>query len=58
MDEKERRTRSAGPRKMSHIPEDSFFFEKIVPILLVFLGVIMLLLVLFAVAVVAGLVKF
>ncbi|GAB4466980.1 MAG: hypothetical protein Kow0070_30160 [Anaerolineales bacterium] len=42
----------------SHMPEDSFLFEKIVPISLVVMGVIMLGLILFAAGVLLGLVKF
>ena len=42
----------------SHIPEKSFLFEKIVPIALILMGVIMLGLMVFAAGVVLGIVHF
>jgi hypothetical protein len=42
----------------SHIPRNSLFFEKIVPALLLLMGVVTLGLILFAVAVLIGIVKF
>lgn len=42
----------------SHMPKDSVFFEKIVPISLIFLGVITLGLILFAAGVILGIVQF
>jgi len=42
----------------SHIPRDSVFFEKIVPALLVLMGVITLGLILFAAGVLLGVVHF
>jgi|GEM_PF-1155977 len=42
----------------SHIPRNSLFFEKIVPSLLILMGVITLGLILFAVAVLIGIVHF
>jgi hypothetical protein len=42
----------------SHMPRDSVFFEKIVPTLLVLMGVITLGLILFAAGVLLGLVHF
>ena len=45
-------------RSKSHMPPDSIFYEKLVPILLLFMGVIMTGLILFAGGVLLGLVKF
>lgn len=45
-------------RATSHIPRDSFLFEKLVPISLIVLGVITLGLILFATGVLLGIVKF
>jgi hypothetical protein len=42
----------------SHIPEKSFLFEKIVPIALILMGVIMLGLMIFAAGIVLGIVHF
>jgi hypothetical protein len=42
----------------SHIPRNSLFFEKIVPTLLILMGVITIGLILFAVAVLIGIVQF
>jgi hypothetical protein len=42
----------------SHIPPDSMFFEKIIPALLVLLGLIAIILILFAVGVLIGIVHF
>ncbi|MEP0805810.1 MAG: hypothetical protein HRF47_09985 [Chloroflexota bacterium] len=42
----------------SHMPKDSFLFEKIVPVSLVVMGVVMLGLILFAAGVLLGFVKF
>ena len=42
----------------THIPRDSLFFEKIVPSLLILMGMITLCLILFAVGVVIGIVRF
>lgn len=44
--------------KKSHIPDNSFLFEKIVPALLILMGLIMLGLILFAAGVVLGYVHF
>jgi hypothetical protein len=44
--------------KKSHIPRDSLFFEKIVPSLLLLMGIITLCLILFAVGVLTGIVHF
>lgn len=45
-------------RQKSRIPPGSLLFEKVIPVLLVILGIVMLGLVLFAVGVLAGLVRF
>lgn len=42
----------------SHIPKNSFLFEKIVPLSLILMGVITLGLILFAASVLLGFVKF
>ena len=42
----------------SHIPKDSLFFEKIVPISLIVLGLITLGLIIFAAGVILGIVHF
>jgi len=58
MDEVNRRERMRAPRQKSHIPQHSVFFEKIVPILLVVMGIIMAALVFFAAGVILGIVRF
>jgi hypothetical protein len=47
-----------GQRGASRMPSNSLFFEKLVPILLALLGLVMFTLVLFAAGVLLGLVKF
>lgn len=42
----------------SHMPSNSILFEKIVPVLLILMGIIMLALVLFAAGVLLGIVHF
>lgn len=42
----------------SHIPKDSLFFEKIVPVSLIAMGVVTLGLILFAAGVILGIVQF
>lgn len=46
----------AGLRAKSHMP-DTLFYEKIVPALLILMGVVMLVLILFALAVILGFVN-
>ena len=58
MDRDKRETELTALRQKSHIPANSVFFEKIVPVLLVILGVILVGMVLFAVGVLVGIVKF
>jgi len=45
-------------RSKSHMPKDSLFFEKIVPISLITMGIITLGLMLFAAGVIIGIVHF
>ena len=45
-------------RNKSHMPKDSLFFEKIVPISLITMGVITLGLILFAAGVILGVIRF
>ncbi|HVN15349.1 MAG TPA: hypothetical protein VMT73_06380 [Anaerolineales bacterium] len=45
-------------RDRSHMPQNSVFFEKVIPILLIGMGVLMLLLILFAAGVLLGIVHF
>ena len=45
-------------KNKSHMPKDSLFFEKIVPISLITMGVITLGLILFAAGVILGIVHF
>lgn len=42
----------------SHMPRDSFWFEKVIPVSLIAMGIIMLGLILFAAGVLLGIVKF
>jgi len=42
----------------SHMPEDSVFFEKVVPVLLVVMGVLTVTLIVFAAGVLLGIVHF
>jgi hypothetical protein len=42
--------------KKSHIPKDSILFEKVIPALLVFLGIVTVGIILFAVALLFGIV--
>jgi hypothetical protein len=44
--------------KKSHMPKDSFFFEKVVPVSLAVMGIVTLGLIVFAAGVLLGLVKF
>ena len=45
-------------KSKSHMPEDSVFYEKIIPISLITLGVVTIGLILFAAGVILGLVQF
>jgi len=58
METKKRYGRGKNMRFTSRIPEKSTFYNKILPVILVILGVIMLLLILFAVAVLIGWIRF
>ena len=48
----------SNQNKKSHMPKDSLFFERIVPISLIAMGVIMSGLILFAAGVILGIVQF
>jgi hypothetical protein len=48
----------APSKDKSHIPSNSVFFEKIVPILFIGLGILMAFLILFALAVLVGVIRF
>ena len=45
-------------KSKSHMPKDDFFFEKIIPISLITMGIITLGLMLFAAGVIFGIVRF
>ena len=52
-------TSGPAPRTdTSHVPENSLLFEKIIPALLIVMGVIMIVLILFAGGVLMGLIHF
>lgn len=57
MDDVDRPPRRNMLRK-SHMPENSLFYEKVVPILLVVMGIITTTLILFAAGVLLGIVNF
>lgn len=42
----------------SHMPEDSTFFERVIPALLIFMGILTVALILFAAGVLLGIVRF
>lgn len=44
--------------RKSHMPENSLFYEKVVPILLVVMGILTTVLILFAAGVLLGIVRF
>lgn len=58
MDDVNPQDRRSALREKSHMPQHSVFFEKIVPILLVLMGIIMAALILFAAGVLLGIVNF
>jgi hypothetical protein len=49
---------SSTPRRSSRMPGNSVFFEKIVPVLLVVMGIVMIGLVVFAAGILLGFIKF
>jgi hypothetical protein len=51
-------TTQSNLKSKSHMPKDSLFFEKIVPISLVTMGVITVGLILFAAGVILGIIQF
>lgn len=44
--------------RKSHAPENSVFFEKIIPALLIFMGILTVVLILFAAGVLLGIIRF
>ena len=58
MDDVNQQDRRNALRQKSHMPENSVFFEKIVPILLVGMGILMAILILFAAGVLLGIIHF
>lgn len=58
MADHQKRVRKIVSQKQSHIPENSVMFEKVVPALLVGLGVLTVVLILFAAGVLLGVVTF
>ena len=58
MQENRTEKKAAAARGKSRMPENSLFFEKIVPILLVLMGVVMIALVLLAAGVLLGFIQF
>ena len=52
-------TSAPAPRTdQSHVPENSLLFEKIIPAVLIVMGVIMVVLILFAAGVLMGIIHF
>jgi hypothetical protein len=47
-----------APHSASRVPSDSLFYDRVIPILLVVLGIIMAILILFALGVLLGIVPF
>jgi uncharacterized membrane protein len=45
-------------RRQSHMPQGSVLFEKVIPILLAVMAIIMVVLILFAAGVLAGIIRF
>ncbi len=58
MVDKEKAEPRKSARNPSRMPENSVFYNKVVPALLVILGILMVAMVLFAAAVIMGLIKF
>jgi hypothetical protein len=52
--EEKKKIRQKGPKDANKMPEDSIFFDKLVPVLLITLGVIMVLLIFFAAGILLG----
>lgn len=48
----------ATNKPQSHMPKDSTFFEKVIPALLIFMGVLTVVLILFAAGVLLGIIRF
>jgi hypothetical protein len=58
MNDVEKKKPRRAPRSSSRMPEDSLFYERLVPILLVLLGIIMVILILLAIGILLGIVPF
>ncbi len=58
MQENRTEKKVAAAHGKSRMPDNSIFFEKVVPILLVLMGVVMIALVLFAAGVLLGFIQF
>ncbi len=58
MEESERVRSPKGRRSTTHMPENSFFYEKVVPALLIGMGVVTAALILLAAGVLLGVVPF
>jgi hypothetical protein len=53
----DKRPEPAALRAKSHMPETAFY-EKVIPAMLIFLGIVMLALIIFALAVLLGYIRF
>ncbi len=58
METNDQQKRKSAQRGQSHMPENSLFYEKVIPILLIVLGIVMVALIVFAAAVLMGVIKF
>lgn len=58
MTKNEEHSKPQNPRPTSRMPQNSTYFEKIVPVLLSIMAVVMLGLILFAISVLLGIVTF
>lgn len=58
MAERKNKARKIVSKSQSHIPKDSVFFEKVVPALLGGMAVVTVVLILFAIGVLAGIIQF
>ncbi len=51
-------TEDSHPNKKSHMPQNSLMFEKIIPITLIVMGILTVVLILFAAGVLFGIIHF
>ena len=58
MEDIDRSAQRNAQLKKSHMPQHSVFFEKVVPILLAGMGVLTVVLILFAAGILLGIIKF